>query len=213
MRSQDFLLGGAHTSGGSRKFWWGDFKHKPSKIRMSSPKLRVMFGPELEIRTFFPPKIRWSPKKKKKKRSSPKLRVIFRPKSEIRTFFPPKIRWSPKKTKQKVFTEIESDFLAEFGNSNVFSAQNQVVSKKKKKRSESDFSAEIGNSNVFSAQNQVVSKKKRPSPKLREVFRPKPLALLLIYCLITVICVITGKKLQLNIARLCCHNFLSLVEF
>ena len=61
----------------------GDFKHKPSKIWMSSPKLRVIFGPESEIRTFFPPKIRWSPKKK---RSSPKLRVIFRPKSEIRTF-------------------------------------------------------------------------------------------------------------------------------
>ena len=34
-----------------------------------------------EIQTFFPPKIRWSPKKKKKKkkRSSPKFRVIFRP--------------------------------------------------------------------------------------------------------------------------------------
>ena len=48
------------NSGGSRKFWWrGDFKHKPSKIRMSSPKT--------EIRTFFPPKIRWSPKIKKKK--------------------------------------------------------------------------------------------------------------------------------------------------
>ena len=32
-----------------------------------------------------------------------------------------------------VFTKIESDFLAEIGNSNVFFAQNQVVSKKKKK--------------------------------------------------------------------------------
>ena len=56
-------------------------------------------------------------------------------------------------------------------------------------------------------------KKKRSSPKLREVFRPKPLALLLLYCLITVMCAITEKKLQLNIVRLCCHNFLSLVEF
>ena len=92
-------------------FGGGDFKHKPSKIRMSSPKLRVIFGPESEIRTFLPPKIRWSPKKKK-----------------------------------KVFTEIESDFSAEIGNSNVFSTQNQVVSKKKKKKVfteiESDFSAE-----------------------------------------------------------------------
>ena len=85
-----------------------DFKHIPSKIRMSSPKL------------------------------------IFRPKSEIQTFFSPKIRWSPIK---KVFTEIESDFSAEVGNSNVFFAQNQAGSKKKKKKVfteiESDFSAEI----------------------------------------------------------------------
>ena len=81
-------------------FGGGDFKHKPSKIRMSSPKLRVIFRPKSEIRTFFPPKIRWSPKKKKKKK--------------------------------KVFTEIESDFPAKIGNSNVFSAQNQVDSKKKK---------------------------------------------------------------------------------
>ena len=54
----------------------------------------------------------------------------FRPKSEIQTFFSPKFRWSPKK--KKVFTKIESDFSAEIGNSNVFFAQIQVVSKKKK---------------------------------------------------------------------------------
>ena len=60
---------------------------------------------------------------------------------------------------------------------------------------------------------QKKKKKKRSSPKLRKVFRPKPLALLLLYCLITVMCAITEKKLQLNIVRLCCHNFLSLVEF
>ena len=35
----------------------------------------------------------------------------------------------------------------------------------------------------------------------------------LILLLITVMCVITEKKLLLNIARLCCHNFLSLVVF
>ena len=45
----------------------GDFKHKTSKIRMSSPKLRVIFRPKSEIQAFFSPKIRWSPKKKKKK--------------------------------------------------------------------------------------------------------------------------------------------------
>ena len=75
-------------------FGGGDFKHKTSKIRRSSPKLRVIFRPKSEIQAFFSPKIRWSPKKK---RSSPKLRVIFRPKSEIQAFFSPKIRWSPKK--------------------------------------------------------------------------------------------------------------------
>ena len=60
---------------------------------------------------------------KKKKRSSPKLRLIFRPKSEFQTFFQPKNRWSPKKKKKKrkkVFTEIETDFSAKFGNSNVW---------------------------------------------------------------------------------------------
>ena len=103
--------------------------------------------------------------------SSPKLRLIFRPKSEIQTFFSPKIRWSPKKKKkQKVFTKIETDFSAGIGNSNVFFAQNQVVSKKKKKKKvftkiETDFSAGIGNSNVFFAQNQVVSKKKKKKEK------------------------------------------------
>ena len=67
-----------------------------------------------------------------------------------------------------VFTEIESDFSAEIGNSNDFSAQNQVISKKKKKvltEIRSDFSAEIGNSNDFSAQNQVISKKKKKKKK------------------------------------------------
>ena len=44
----------------------GDLKHKTSKIRMSSPKLRVIFRPNSEIQTFFSPKFRWSPKKKKK---------------------------------------------------------------------------------------------------------------------------------------------------
>ena len=105
----------------------GDLKHKTSKIRMSSSKLRLIFRPKSEIQTFFSPKFRWSPKKKKKKkvftkietdfsaeikfrwspkkkkkkRSSPKLRLIFRPKSEIQTFFSPKFRWSPKKKKKK----------------------------------------------------------------------------------------------------------------
>ena len=48
-------------------FGGGDLKHKTSKIRMSSPKLRVIFRPKSEIQTFFSPKFRWSPKRKKKK--------------------------------------------------------------------------------------------------------------------------------------------------
>ena len=50
-----------------------------------------------------------------------KLRRNFSESSEIQTFFPPKIRWSPKKKlKKKVFTEIETDFLVEIGDSNVW---------------------------------------------------------------------------------------------
>ena len=39
-----------------------------------------------------------------------------------------------KKKKKKVFAKIQSDFSAEIQNSNVFSAQNQVISKKRKKK-------------------------------------------------------------------------------
>ena len=89
-------------------------------------KFRQNFSESSEIRRFFPPKIRWSPKKK---RSSPKLSLIFWPKSEIQRFFPPKIRWSPKK-KKKVFAEIESDFSAKFGNSNVSGGLFSIFHKK-----------------------------------------------------------------------------------
>ena len=73
-----------------------------------------------------------------------------------------------------VFTEIESDFSAEIGrffrpNSGDLQKKKKVFTK-----IQSDFSAEIGNSNVFFAQIQVVSqkkKKKRSSPKLRLIFR------------------------------------------
>ena len=91
-------------------FGGGGFEAKTSKIRMSSPKLRVIFRPKSEIQTFFSPKIRWSPKKKKKKVFT-KIETDF---SEIQTFFSPKIRWSPTKKKKKVFTKIETDFSAGF---------------------------------------------------------------------------------------------------
>ena len=94
--------------------------------------LRWNVSERSEIESFFRPKLDDLQKKKKKKRSSPKFRVIFWPKSKIQTFFPPKIGWSPKK-KKKVFAKLQSDFSAEIQNSNVFSAQNWVISKKKKK--------------------------------------------------------------------------------
>ena len=93
---------------------------------------------------------------------------------KFKGFFRPKLGDLQKK-KKKVFAKIQSDFSAEIQNSNVFSAQNQVISKKKKKKVfakiQSDFSAEIQNSNVFSAQNQVISKKKKKKKKkgLRQI--------------------------------------------
>ena len=83
------------------------------------------------------------PKLPKIRLSSPKLRVNFGLESEIRTVIRPKSGGLQKTKKKKVFTEIKID-----------------------------FSAEIGNSNDFSAQNQVVTKK-RSSPKLRVIFQPK----------------------------------------
>ena len=58
-------------------FGGGDFKHKTAKIRLSSPKLRVVFRPKSEIQTIFSPKIRCSPKKKKKKKVFTKIESDF----------------------------------------------------------------------------------------------------------------------------------------
>ena len=82
-----------------------------------------------------------------------------------------------------VCPKIETKFLGKVGISKVFSAQNQVVSRKKKKKVfteiETDFSAEIRNSKVFppkirwsSKTNKQTNKKKRSSPKLRLIIRP-----------------------------------------
>ena len=68
---------------------------------------------------------------------------ISRKARKFKRFFRPKSGGLQKK--KKVFTEFETDFSAAIGNSNVFSAQNLVVSKKKK----------------------------RSSPKLRLIFPPK----------------------------------------
>ena len=89
-------------SGGSRKFWWGgDLKHKTSKIRMSSPKLRLIFWPKSEIQPFFSPKFRWSPKKKKKKKVFTTIESDFSAEIGDSNVFSPMFRWSPKKKKKK----------------------------------------------------------------------------------------------------------------
>ena len=119
---------------------------------------------------------------------SRKDRRFFRQNPKFKRFFRQKLGDLQKK-KKKVFAKIQSDFSAEVQNSNVFFAQNHVISKKKKKKKkkkkvfakiQSDFSAEIQNSNVFFAQNQVISKKKkkkkkkkRSSPKFKAIFLPK----------------------------------------
>ena len=60
-------------------------------------------------------------------RKDRKLKRFFRPKSSD-------LQKKKKKKKKKVFAKIQSDFSAEIQNANVFSAQNQVISKKKKKK-------------------------------------------------------------------------------
>ena len=89
--------------GGSRKFWWGgDLKHKTSKIRMSSPKLRVIFSAEIGNSNAFFAQIQVvSQKEKKKKRSSPKLRVIFGRNRKFKRFFAQIQVVSKKKKKKK----------------------------------------------------------------------------------------------------------------
>ena len=89
---------------------------------------------------------------------------------------------------QTVCPKIKTKFFGKLGNSKVFSAENQVFSKKIKKvftEIESDFSAEVRNSKVFTAQNQVFSKKIKKvfteiesdfsaeNPKFKDFFRSK----------------------------------------
>ena len=83
------------------------------------PKIETEFLGSSETPTFFQPKNRWSPKKKK----------VF---TEIETNFPAKIGNSDvfsaqkqvvSKKKKIVFTEIQIDFPAKIGNSNAFSGR------------------------------------------------------------------------------------------
>ena len=53
-------------------------KKKKKKKKRSSPKFRVIFRPKSKIQTFFPPKIRWSPKKKGLRQNSGRFFIQFR---------------------------------------------------------------------------------------------------------------------------------------
>ena len=98
-------------------FGGGGFEAKTSKIRMSSPKLRVIFRPKSEIQTFFSPKIRWSPKKKKKKKKKVFTKIESDFSAEVgnsNVFFAQNQVVSKKKKKKTVFTKIETDSSAGF---------------------------------------------------------------------------------------------------
>ena len=116
------------------------------------------FSEGSEIQRFFPPKIRWSPKKKKK-RSSPILKLIYWPKSQIQRFFSPKIRWSPPPKKRS--SPILRLIYRPKSQIQRFFSPKIRWSPKKKKKVFTDFLAEISNSKIFFAQNQVVSKKNK----------------------------------------------------
>ena len=74
---------------------------------------------------------------------------------KFKRFFRPKSSDLQKKKRKKVFAKIQSDFSAEIQNSNVFFAQNQVISKKKKKKKkvfakiQGDFSSKISQVQTF----------------------------------------------------------------
>ena len=96
-----------------------------------------------------------------------------------------------------VCPKIETKFLGELENSKIFSAQNQEVSKKKKKKVftefETNFSAHIGNPNVWGGLFSIFHKKSASKPPKRCDFayftsqwggaraRPPPLATLLLW--------------------------------
>ena len=127
----------------------GGFEAKTSKIRMSSPKLRVIFRPKSEIQTFFSPKLRWSPEKKKKKKVFTKIETDISAEIGNSNVFSPEIRWSPKKKKG-----LHQNWDWFFGRNRKFKRFFRPKSGGLQKK-----------------------KKKRFSPKLRLIFRPDSLRL------------------------------------
>ena len=126
----------------------GDLEPKPQKFGCLHQNWDWFFGRNRKFKRFFRPKS-GGLQKKKKKGLHQNWDWFFGRNRKFKRFFRPKSgglqKKKKKKKKKKVFTKIETDFSAEFGNSNDLFAHNQVVSKKKKKKVfakiETDFSA------------------------------------------------------------------------
>ena len=130
-----------------------NFHWSRSSFRRIVRKLSRNFSESSEIQRFFPPKLRWSPKKKKK---------VF---TKIESDFSAEIRNSKvvsahKKViskKEKKKKGLHQNWEGFFGRNPkffpFFSAQNQVISTKKKKKVftdiETDFSSNFANSVVW----------------------------------------------------------------
>ena len=115
---------------------WPEFSLLLNQFHTVCTKIETKFLGNLGNSKVFSAQNQVVSKKKKKKRSSPILRLNFRPKSQIQSFFSPKFRWefsaeiSNSKLffaqiqvvseKKKVFTDFETDCLAQLGNSNVW---------------------------------------------------------------------------------------------
>ena len=91
-------------SGGSRKFWWGGFSSKTSKIRLSSPKFK-QFLRQIQVVS--------KKKKKKKKKVFTKIESDFSAEIGNSNVFFAQIQVvskKKKKKKKKVFTKFGTDF-------------------------------------------------------------------------------------------------------
>ena len=107
-----FWVDDVSNSGGSRKFWWGGIWSQNLKNSDVFTKIETDFSAEIGNSNVFSPKIRWSPKKKKKGLHQNwdwffgrirKLKRFFRPKSGG-------LQKKKKKKKKKVFAKIETGF-------------------------------------------------------------------------------------------------------
>ena len=130
---------------------------KKKKKKKVFAKIQSDFSAEIQNSNVFSAQNQVISKKKNKKKKKglrQNSEYFFGRNPKFKRFFRPK---SSDLQKKKVFAKIQSDFSAEIQNSNVFSAQNQVISKKKKKKKkkkvfakiQGDFSSKISQVQTF----------------------------------------------------------------